>query len=229
MIDFATITNTIASTARRVLTASISGAGDSGDSGTSERVDGCEVVQPLGLYARPVLSTLTEALVARHADKPVILAIMDKGRSAQAVEEGEVRLYGPGSANAAAVIRIRANGAIEVTSVTNTNITIVAGGTGVVVMQNGSQAFIRGNDYSTVLSTFLSADNTFLSALATVFGALSTYAIAIQPIADPTNTATPVLTGAIATIVTAITTRTTAGTAFSNSSSTWLSTRVTGQ
>ena len=153
MIDFATITNTIASTARRVLTASISGAGDSGDSGTSERVDGCEVVQPLGLYARPVLSTLTEALVARHADKPVILAIMDKGRSAQAVEEGEVRLYGPGSANAAAVIRIRADGSIEVTSLNNTNVTVTANGTGEVRV-NGSALKIAADTDPVDLGTW---------------------------------------------------------------------------
>ncbi len=146
MIDFAFITQTIASTARRVLTASISGAGDAGDSGSSERVDGCEVVQPLGLYARPVISSLTEAIIARLADKPVILAIMDKGRSAQAVEEGEVRLYGPGSSNAAAVIRIRANGAIEITSLNNTDITVTAGGTGEVRVNGSSAKIAAEND-----------------------------------------------------------------------------------
>ena len=229
LLDFVKVSRLTVSTVRRVTTAQITGAGAEGAGATAETVSSCEVIQPLGLMAYPTLGTGTEALIARIGDNPVALALIDKTRTAQAVEAGGVKMYGPGDGNAAAVVYIRASGAIEVTSVTNTNITIVAGGTGVVVMQNGSQAFIRGNDYSTALSTFLSADNTFLSALATVFGALSTYAIAIQPIADPTNTATPVLTGAIATIVTAITTRTTAGTAFSNSSSTWLSTRVTGQ
>lgn len=144
MLDFVNISRTIVSTVRRVLTSSILGAGDPGDSASAERVDGCEVVQPLGLFARPVLSATTEALVARLADSPVILAIIDKGRPAQNVEEGEVRIYGPGSANAAATIRVRADGSIEITSLNNTNVTVTANGTGEVRV-NGSAVKIAAD------------------------------------------------------------------------------------
>lgn len=146
LLDFVNVARTAASTARRVLTASVVGAGDPGDSGSAERVDGCEVVQPLGLYARPVLTAMTEALVARLSDKPVVLAIIDKGRAAQNVEEGEVRLYGPGSANAAAVVRIRADGSIEVTATDGRNVSISVSGAGDVVLDGGTLKSARVTD-----------------------------------------------------------------------------------
>ena len=137
LFDFVRIARTAVSTTRRVVTASIVGIGNVGDDASAERVDNCEVAQPLGLFARPVLTTLTEAVIVRLADRPFILAMLDKSRAAQAVEEGEVRLYGPGSSNAAAVIRIRADGSIEITSLNNTNVTVTASGTGEVRV-NGS-------------------------------------------------------------------------------------------
>lgn len=146
MLDFVNISRTIVSTVRRVLTSSILGAGDPGDSASAERVDGCEVVQPLGLFARPVLSATTEALVARLADSPVILAIIDKGRPAQSVEEGEVRIYGPGSANAAATIRVRADGAIEITATDGRNVAINVSGSGDVVLDGGTLKSVRVTD-----------------------------------------------------------------------------------
>lgn len=146
MLDFVNVARTIASTALRALTASILGAGDPGDDGTAERVDDCEVVQPLGLYARPVLTAMTEALIARLADRPLILALLDKTRPAQDVEEGEVRLYGPGSANATANARIRAAGAVEVNATNNQNVAINVGGTGDVVLDGGSLKVARVTD-----------------------------------------------------------------------------------
>lgn len=146
MLDFVNVSRTIVSTVRRVLTSSILGAGDPGDAASAERVDGCEVVQPLGFFARPVLSATTEALVARLADSPVVLAIIDKGRPAQNVEEGEARIYGPGSANAAATIRIRADGTIEITATDGRNVSISVSGAGDVVLDGGSLKSARVTD-----------------------------------------------------------------------------------
>lgn len=146
MLGFVDVSRTIVSTVRRVLTSSILGAGDPGDVASAERVDGCEVVQPLGLFARPVLSATTEALVARLADSPVILAIIDKGRAAQNVEEGEVRIYGPGSANAAATIRVRADGSIEITATDGRNVSISVSGAGDVVLDGGTLKSARVTD-----------------------------------------------------------------------------------
>lgn len=229
LFDFVRIARTAVSTTRRVVTASIVGIGNVGDDASAERVDNCEVAQPLGLFAVPVLTSQTEGVVARLADRPFILFVLDKGRTAQACEAGGAKLYGVGPDNAAAIVYIRATGAIEVTSVTNTNVTLTAGGTGIVRFQDGSQAFIRGNDYSAALATFLTASNAAMSSLSAFLGALSIYATAIQPIADPTAVATPPLLAAIAAAQGLLATSITAGTTFSNSSTVWLSTRVTGQ
>ena len=229
LFDFVRIARTAVSTTRRVVTASIVGIGNVGDDASAERVDNCEVAQPLGLFAVPVLTPQTEGVVARLADRPFVLFVLDKGRTAQACEDGGTKLYGVGPDNAAAIVYIRATGAIEVTSVTNTNVTLTAGGTGIVRFQDGSQAFIRGNDYSAALATFLTASNAAMSSLSAFLGALSIYATAIQPIADPTAVATPVLAGGVAALVAAVPVRTAAGTAYANSSATWLSTKVFGQ
>ncbi len=181
MIDFANLPRTIVSTVRRVLTASILGAGDPGDDASAERVDDCEVIQPLGLFARPVLSATTEAVTARYGDDVIILAIVDKGRPPQNVEEGEARLYGPGSANAAAVVRIRADGTIEVTATEGRNVAINVSGAGDVVLDGGTLKSARVTDpvnvalvtatagpYSVTFSTTLEDANG--APLATVVG-----------------------------------------------------------
>jgi len=215
LLDFVKLSRLTVSTANRVTTAQITGAGDAGDDSTAETVDACEVVQPLGLMANPTLAATTEALIARLGDRPVVLAIMDKGRAAQAVEAGGVKLYGPGSANAAAVLYIRASGAIELTTVTNTDATLTAGGTGRIVMQDGSQAFVRGNQFSTATGTFTTAITALLSAM-------TAYVTAIQAIADPANASTPAM-------LTAITTASVASSAYGSATASSLSTKIAGQ
>ena len=144
LLDFVKLSRLTVSTARRVLTAQITGAGDAGDDATAETLSAVEVVQPLGLLAYPTLGATTEALIARIGDTAVALGLIDKGGAAQAVEAGEVRLYGPGSQNATAVVRIRADGSIEITSTSNQNITVTAAGTGEVRV-NGSAVKIAAD------------------------------------------------------------------------------------
>jgi hypothetical protein len=78
--------------------------------------------------AAPSLSATAEAAFIRIGDQVVALALLDKGAATQSVEAGEVRLYGPGSSNASAIIRIRANGSIEITPLAGVSI-VLAGGT----------------------------------------------------------------------------------------------------
>lgn len=153
LLDFVKVSRLTVSTVRRVTTVQITGAGAEGADSTAETVSSCEVIQPLGLMAYPTLGTGTEALIARIGDNPVALALIDKTRTAQAVEAGEVRLYGPGSSNAAAVIRIRADGSIEVTSLNNTNVTVTANGTGEVRV-NGSALKIAADTDPVDLGTW---------------------------------------------------------------------------
>ena len=229
LLDFAKLSRLTVSTARRVLTAQITGAGDAGDDATAETLSSVEVVQPLGLLAYPTLGATTEALIARIGDTAVALGLIDKGGAAQAVEAGEVRLYGPGSQNATAVVRIRADGSIEITAKSGLNVTATAPAAGVVILQNGSQAFVRGNDFSTALNTGLDAIkvlNTATGVFATATGVFATaVGVALPPLAPPAAT----LVGAATTLNTAIVACNAALDVLKASSSTWLSTKVLGQ
>jgi len=146
MLSFVNVARFVVSTARRVLTASILGAGDPGDDASAERVDGCEVAQPLGLFAQPAVTANTEALIARMGDEVVILAVVDKSRPAQNVEAGETRLYGVGASNAATVIRLRNDGSIEITAKSGASVSINVDGAGDVVLDGGSLKAARVTD-----------------------------------------------------------------------------------
>ena len=229
LLDFVKLSRLTVSTARRVLTAQITGAGAAGDDANAETLSAVEVVQPLGLLAYPTLGATTEALIARIGDTAVALGLVDKGGAAQAVEAGEVRLYGPGSQNATAVVRIRADGSIEITAKSGLNVTATAPAAGVVILQNGSQAFVRGNDFSTALNTGVDAIkvlNTATGAFATATGAFATaVGVALPPLAPPAAT----LVAAATTLNAAIVACNAALDVLKASSSTWLSTKVLGQ
>lgn len=219
LFDFVRIARTAVSTTRRVVTASIVGIGNVGDDASAERVDNCEVAQPLGLFAVPVLTSQTEGVVARLADRPFILFVLDKGRTAQACEDGGTKLYGVGPDNAAAIVYIRATGAIEVTAKTGQTVTIVAGGAGTVILQDGSQAFVKGNAYSTALNTYLDAAkvlNTAIGVFATAVGAGTPLFPAVATAATTLNTAIGVCNAAIDVFK-------------ASAASSWLSTKVFGQ
>lgn len=155
LLDFVKLSRLTVSTARRVLTAQITGAGAAGDDANAETLSAVEVVQPLGLLAYPTLGATTEALIARIGDTAVALGLIDKGGAAQAVEAGEVRLYGPGSQNATATIRIREDGTIEITSKSGKNISLVVDGAGDIVLDGGNLKVARATDPVTVTLTAL--------------------------------------------------------------------------
>lgn len=169
-LDFARVLAAEASTSRRVVTVQISASGDEGDNETdTERGDGVEVLQPLGLLAVPTVTATTQAPFLRVGDQMVATAIIDKGAAAQACEVGEVRLYGPGSSNAAAVVRIRADGTIEITASNNRNVTLNVGGTGDVVLDGGSLKVARVTDTTTAattMATWIAAVTTFVNGIA---------------------------------------------------------------
>jgi hypothetical protein len=229
LLDFVKLSRLTVSTARRVLTAQITGAGDAGDDAAAETLSSVEVVQPLGLLAYPTLGATTEALIARIGDTAVALGLIDKGGAAQAVEAGEVRLYGPGSQNATAVVRIRADGSIEITAKSGLNVTATAPAAGVVILQNGSQAFVRGNDFSTALNTCLDAIKVCNTAVGVFATAVGVFATAVGTALPPVATAAGTLNTAAVALNTAVTTCNAAIDVLKASSSTWLSTKVLGQ
>jgi hypothetical protein len=229
LLDFVKLSRLTVSTARRVLTAQITGAGDAGDDAAAETLSSVEVVQPLGLLAYPTLGATTEALIARIGDTAVALGLIDKGGAAQAVEAGEVRLYGPGSQNATAVVRIRADGSIEITSKSGLNVTATAPAAGVVILQNGSQAFVRGNDFSTALNAGLDAMKVLFTAIGVFATAVGTFATAVGTALPPVATAAGTLNTAAVALNIAVTTCNAAIDVLKASSSAWLSTKVLGQ
>lgn len=193
------------STSHRVLTATCVGLGAAGDNTNAERFDGVEVAQPSGLLAHPALTATSEALCVRRGDELIALFLIDKGAPAQAVESGETRLHGVGGSNAAAVIRIRADGSIEITS---------AGATA-VKLQDGSQPFVRGTTYADALGTAVDA----LKVLNTAVG---TFATAV-------GGSVPGVVGAAATLNTAIGVANAALDALKTARTAYLSTKVSGQ
>ena len=182
MIEFGKVLRVTVSGNSRATTLQIAATGQEGDDEGAERIDAVEVLQPAGLMAAPSLSPTAEAAFIRLGDQVVALALLDKGASSQSVEAGEVRLYGPGSSNASATIRIRANGSIE----------IVSAGATVVKLQDGSQPFVRGTTYADALGVFL-------DALKIVMLGIGTFATAVGTALPPVAAAAGVLNGLIVT------------------------------
>jgi hypothetical protein len=204
-IEFGQVLGVTVSSNSRATTVQLAAVGQAGDDDGAERIDAVEVMQPAGLMAAPSLSATAEAAFVRIGDQVIALALADKGAPAQAVEAGEVRLYGVGSSNAAAVIRIRADGSIE----------IVSAGATVVKLQDGSQPFVRGTTYADALGTFL-------DALKVVMLGIGTFATAV-------GAALPPVAAAAATLGGLITTFNSACDALKTSRTAYLSVKVSGQ
>lgn len=113
-VEFLKITRTVLGTAARVLLAQLRGNGDEGDDATAEPIDAAEVVQPLGLFARPALTAHTEAVALRLGDQVVVLTVQDKSLSVLSVPEGATWLYG--AQNPAACVRLNADGTVDILS-----------------------------------------------------------------------------------------------------------------
>lgn len=205
MIEFGKVLGVTVSGNSRATTLQIAATGQEGDDDGAERIDAVEVLQPAGLMAAPSLSATAEAAFIRIGDQAVALALLDKGASSQSVEAGEVRLYGPGSGNASATIRIRADGSIE----------IVSAGATVVKLQDGSQPFVRGTTYADALGVFL-------DALKIVMLGIGTFATAVGAALPPVAAAAATLGGLITTFNSACDALKAARTAY-------LSVKVSGQ
>lgn len=126
-VDFKKVTESRLGTKSRVVVVDLRGAGAEGDDENAEFTPDNETFQPLGLVSRPVLSSTLEALVIRFGDQDIVLCMSDKGQARLTdLEEGETRLYG--AKEVGAVLRIRADGSIEITPAAGQDI-VLAGGT----------------------------------------------------------------------------------------------------
>jgi hypothetical protein len=126
-------------------TAQVVGVGAEGSDDAAERWDDVEVVQPAGLRAAPAQTATLEGLAMRRGDEAVVIHVLDKGATRQTPEAGETRLYGVGASNATAVIRVRANGDIEVTA-TGGQVVRIGAKNGEVVISGGTLKNARVTD-----------------------------------------------------------------------------------
>lgn len=145
-IEFVAVSGVAVSGNSRVVTAQAAAMGAEGDDNGSERFDNVEVTQPAGLMASPAITSTTEGVCVRRGDELVALVLIDKGAPAQSVEAGETRLYGVGSDNPTAVIRIRADGSIEITAKSAQDISLAVSGGGDVVLAGGTLKVARETD-----------------------------------------------------------------------------------
>lgn len=153
VIEFVKVTAAAASSSSRVLTVQAAGVGAEGDDDGAQGFDAVEVAQPAGLMASPSLTATTEAVAVRRGDELVALVLIDKGAPAQSVEAGETRLYGVGSDNSTAVIRLRANGDVEITAKSARAIRLATSGGGDIVLNGGLLKVARVTDAVSVQLT----------------------------------------------------------------------------
>lgn len=181
LIEFVNVTTASASATHRVATLQAVGVGAVGDDGAAERFDDVELAQPAGLFAVSDVTSTTEAIVIRRGDEAVAIVTIDKGRPPQNVEQGETRLHGVGGSNSAAVIRIRADGSIEITPATGTDIVLNAGSLKVArdtdPVRIGTLTATAGPYPVTFVTTLVDADgapvSTTTSPTATLSGVIS--------------------------------------------------------
>lgn len=145
-IEFVKVTALRVSTSTRATTLQAVGAGAEGDDAGSESFDDVELVQPLGSMVSPELTDTTEAIAVRRGDELVALFVVDKGLPAQTVERGEHRLHGVGANSRTTMVRLRADGSIDITSSNNGAVNINAHGTGDVVINGGTLKLARVTD-----------------------------------------------------------------------------------
>lgn len=122
-------------------------------------------------------------------------------------------------APAGAAARATTNGANIELEATGDASKLVARATDVVQLQDGSQAFVRGNDFADATGAYLDAQVVFLTALGVFFGALNTVLSAVFP----------AITAHMNTVVAAVNVYKTAVNTYKSARSQYLSTKVKGQ
>lgn len=110
------------------------------------------------------------------------------------------------------------------------DVEITAAGTSQVKLQDGSQSFVRGDEFDTQLDTFVTAVQALTTAISTLVTGITAYTSSTSATNAAHTAAHTALAGIVTTTFTpAVTAFNTAANAFKASSTVWLSTRVKGQ
>ena len=156
MIQFWKVTASTLGTAARTVTVQMRGGGAEGDDDATEQgadptdpasnartesYDAAEVIQPLGLMARPYITARTEALAIELGDEVIALGLVDKSVGCGAttvfsdLEEGETRMYG--AKEGAARVRIRPTGSLNLECLAGQSISITHPSASIVINASG--------------------------------------------------------------------------------------------
>ena len=144
MLRFAKVVRTKIGERARTLLANLRGLGDESGDDAAEALDDVEVLQPLGLFSRPVIAAKLEALIAELGEEVVALVLGNKSQSALDVEEGETRLYG--AKESSCRVRLRADGSIDIEAKSGAAIRITTAGGANIVLNGGSLDVARKTD-----------------------------------------------------------------------------------
>ncbi len=168
-MQFFKLTATQLGTSARVLLAQVRGVGVTGEDDEAESMDSVEVLQPLGLDVRPVLTDDTELIGVREGPEIIGLFIIDKSRAKLSVspelEEGETRLSG--AKEPSCMIRMMANG--DVVVIPKSGQKVFLGG------DSSTQAMLMGDDVTQRLNDLKEAVNNCRSDINTIKSHTHTY------------------------------------------------------
>lgn len=136
MIDFYTVTSSALGTRGRGVQLQLRGFGVTGDDDGAEGFDGAELLHPLGIESRPVITPHTEAACVWLGNQLVALGVVDQGRDKLTdLEVGETRVHAAGKPDAR--LRMRADGSVECEAVSGKAITLRANGATITITADG--------------------------------------------------------------------------------------------
>lgn len=158
MLQFFKVTGLRMATRVRTLLAQVRGLGQEGADDDALGLDDVEILQPLGLFVRPVIAAGLELLGVELGEETVGIALLNKALSVLDVETGETRLYG--AQQPTARVRLRADGSVDIEALTGEAIRITTAGGGDIVLNGGTLRIARETDPVTVggaMSTWMAA------------------------------------------------------------------------
>ena len=126
-MQFPKVTLATVDTVKRVVTLQLRGFGQTGDDEDAAPTDGAELVQPLGLFANPVLSAETEAVTLGLGDQDVALHVIDKSLSVLSCPPGTTILVACG--NASCLVKCNPDGSMDIATASGQDVRFNGGST----------------------------------------------------------------------------------------------------
>lgn len=124
LFRFFKVTRTVVDSTCKLVVAQLRGLGAEGADDHAEPVAKATVTQPMGVFARPVLTATLQGLALYHGDEVLVIALQDKTKLPVDPGEGGVTLYCP--ANPGFGVKIAPGGTVAIDA--NGDIVLNGGG-----------------------------------------------------------------------------------------------------